>query len=153
MLNSRLYAYRGLLPICVAVLLLANACSSSEPRVEQVVSVHEVMVSIVTPATDVIWGVEDPQSDEEWAVIENAANTVIVAAAQIKQGGAGPNDAQWASEVAWQAFADRVLNAGIAARDAARNKDLDAVLQAGKVLYPPCEECHLRFHPGFQQAE
>lgn len=153
MLNKLLLGYRGLPLLCGAILLQLCACSTSESREEAVISVYEVMISIMTPATDAIWGVEDPQSDEEWAIIENAANTVIVAATQIKRGGSGPDDASWTGEAAWQEFADMVINAGIAARDAARNKDLDAVFQAGDVLYPPCEGCHLQFHPGFQQAE
>ena len=109
------------------------------------------MVSTITPATDAIWGAEDPGSDEEWQQIEYAANTVIVAATQIKQGGSGPNDAQWASENAWQQYADMIINAAIEARKAARNKDIDAVFEAGNILYPPCEECHKQFHPGFRQ--
>ena len=60
----------------------------------------------------------------------------------------GPNDAGWAADPAWQAFSDALISAGRDARDAAVNKDVEAMYTAGEVLYPPCEECHLQFHPG-----
>ena len=151
MLNSLLTNRIGSCAVAAAILFFVIACSSNESKTEQLVSVYEVMQSIITPATDTIWGVEDPQSDEEWQQIEFAANTVIVAATQIKQGGSGPNDAQWASEIGWQQYADMVINAAIEARKAALSEDLDAVFEAGNILYPPCEECHKLCHPGFQQ--
>ena len=113
-------------------------------------SVNDLMISKITPATNTLWGIEDPQTDEEWQVFIAAADVVIEAANAIKQGGAGPNDAEWAQDPEWQAFADVIISAGTDARDAARNKDLDAMFNAGDILYPPCEECHIQFHPGFQ---
>lgn len=151
MLNSHTLNRCRLSAFAATALLYVVGCSTIEPKTEQLVSVYEVMVSIITPATDTIWAVEDPQSDEEWQQIEFAANTVIVAATQVKQGGSGPNDMQWASETGWQQFADMIINAAIEARKAARTKDIEAVFEAGSILYPPCEECHLQYHPGFQQ--
>ena len=113
-------------------------------------SVNDMMISKITPATNTLWGIEDPQTDDEWQIFIDAANVVIDAANAIKQGGAGPNDDEWAQDPEWQAFADVIISAGIEAREAARNKDLDAMFNAGEVLYPPCEECHIQFHPGFQ---
>lgn len=114
------------------------------------VSIIELMIAAITPATNTLWGVEDPQTDDEWLELENAAIVVIASTQLLRRGGAGPNDDAWAAEVGWQVFVDRLLDAGIASRDAARQKDLDALLTAGDELYPPCEECHLKFHPDMQ---
>ena len=111
-------------------------------------SVNDLMVTVVTPATDTLWGIDDPQTDEEWQVFIDAANAVIEAGRTIKAGGTGPRDSDWAASAEWQAFADRLVGAGIDARSAAENRDVEAMITAGEVLYPPCEECHIRFHPG-----
>jgi hypothetical protein len=110
-------------------------------------TINDLMVNVVTPATDTLWGIEDPQTDAEWQVFVDAANTVIDAGNAIKAGGTGPSDDEWAANAEWQAFADRLIAAATDARQAAREKDLEAMWSAGDVMYPPCEECHLQFHP------
>jgi len=114
-------------------------------------SVNDLMISIITPATNTLWGIEDPQSAEDWQVFIDAADAVIEAGRTIKVGGTGPGDAEWAADPAWQAFADALISAGRDARKAAEDQDVDAMFAAGDVLYPPCEECHQQFHPGVRE--
>ena len=132
------------------LLIAAQVATSGDEDPVPTMSVNDLMVTVITPATDTLWGIEDPQTDEDWQVFIDAANTVIDAGETIKVGGTGPNDNTWASDPAWDAFADVMIGAGIDARNAAMNKDIDAMFTAGEVLYPPCEECHLQFHPGMQ---
>jgi cytochrome c556 len=127
--------------------LTAACIAADEPEL----SVNDVMVEQIAPATNTLWGIDDPQTDDDWQVFIDAANLVIETSKSIKLGGAGPNDDAWAQDPEWQAFADRLIEAGIDARAAAENKDVDAMYAAGDILYPPCEECHLQFHPGLQQ--
>jgi hypothetical protein len=124
--------------------------SSDEPAPVIPDSVNDVMISIIAPATNTLWGIDDPQTDDDWQVFIAAADAVIATAREIKSGGAGPSDQQWAESPDWQAFADRLIAAGSDAREAAENKDVDAMYAAGDILYPPCEECHNQFHPGLQ---
>ena len=35
-------------------------------------------------------------------------------------------------------------------RKAAVERDIEQMYTAGEVIYPPCEECHLQFHPGVE---
>lgn len=126
--------------------------TSAATGTKQVLSVNEIMVSVITPATDYLWQMQDPQSDEDWKRLEDAAAVVIAAGSLVRQGGAGPEDAEWAADPAWQAFTDRMIDAAVDARTAARGRNLDALLEAGNVLYPPCEECHREFHPGLRQS-
>ena len=138
----------------IAASLFAAACSTGDGQTDAApvptMSVNDLMISVVTPATDTLWGIEDPQTDDEWQVFIDAAEAVIDAGKTIKVGGTGPSDNEWAQDPEWQAFADQLIRAGEDARLAAQNKDLEAMYTAGEVLYPPCEECHIAFHPGVQ---
>lgn len=111
------------------------------------VSVREVMVSAITPATNTLWAADDPATEEAWQELVDAAVVVIAAGSLVKDGGAGPADNAWAAEEAWQAFSDTMIAAGVDALGAARAKDFDALVTATEVMYPPCEECHAQFHP------
>lgn len=113
-------------------------------------SVNDVMISVIAPATNTLWGIDDPETDSDWQVFIDAADAVIATATAIKSGGTGPEDQEWAESPDWQAFTDRLIAAGIDARKAAQDKDVDAMYAAGDILYPPCEECHIQFHPGLQ---
>jgi hypothetical protein len=140
MKNTRAY---GLL-----TMLCACAISAAEPQG----TVLEVMTLVITPATNTIWGVEDPRSDEEWQVYIDAAEQLIAATTRIKAGGTGPNDPTWAANPAWQQFADALIESGREVRAAAEARDLDTMINASNdKMYPPCEECHAQFHPGLQQ--
>ena len=118
--------------------------------IDHKVSVRDVMIAAITPATNTLWAAEDPQTDEAWKELEDAAIVVIATGTLIRAGGSGPDDSEWAADEAWQAYADTMIDAGAAALAAARDNDIDALFEATAVMYPPCEECHLQFHPEMQ---
>lgn len=130
--------------------LLVSVVAGDEPAPVIPGSVNDVMIATIAPATNTLWGIDDPKTDDEWQVFIDAADELIETSKRIKEGGAGPDDQKWAQSPDWQAFADRLIEAGIDARKAAENKDVDAMYAAGDILYPPCEECHIQFHPGLQ---
>jgi cytochrome c556 len=138
----------------ILLLLASVLCVSSvvgdEPGPVIPNSVNDMMVSVITPATNTLWGIENPQTDADWQVFIDAADAVIETAGSLKHGGAGPNDQAWSESPDWQAFVDTLIEAGNAARQAALNKNVDAMFAAGDALYSPCEECHIQFHPGMQ---
>ncbi|MDX1405235.1 MAG: hypothetical protein R3192_11890 [Woeseiaceae bacterium] len=117
-------------------------------------SVNDVMQNIITPATNTIWGIEEPQTDEDWQVYIDAAEQVIDAATRIKVGGTGENDPNWAKDPEWRRFADQLIESGRQIGEAARQRDLERLIDvSNEMMYPPCEECHLEFHPGMQEQE
>ncbi len=131
--------------------LFALTLIAAEPDPGPAGSVRNLMLTIITPATNTIWGVEDPQTDEEWQVLIDAAAQVIDVSRQIKSGGSGPNDSTWAQDPAWQQFADVLIESGIEIQAAARARDLDTLMDvSNEKMYPPCEECHAQFLPGAQ---
>lgn len=129
--------------------LFAITLIAAEPDAGLPGSVNNLMLTVITPATNTIWGIEDPQTDEEWQVFIDAAAQVIDVATQIKAGGSGPNDSAWAEDPEWQRFADALVESGIEIQAAARARDLDTLMNiSNDKMYPPCEDCHTRFHPG-----
>jgi hypothetical protein len=116
-------------------------------------SVNDLMIDVITPASNTLWGVDDPSTDAQWQELADAAMLIIEAAESFRIGGSGPNDNKWAADPAWLAFADTLIGAARDANNAAKEQDLDALLNANDVLYPPCEECHMQFHPGVAGEE
>lgn len=118
------------------------------------VSIKELMEKTITPATNTLWGAYDPPTEEaQWAALEEAAITVLVAANVTALGGTGPMDNEWVQQPTWKAFNQVMISAAYDALEAVRARDHDALLEAGNVLYPPCEGCHLQFNPGVIEAQ
>jgi hypothetical protein len=147
-------AYRAIaaiaLPLaCVLSLQPPAGAADRQP----LVTIKEVMEKTITPATNALWNVFEPPTDEQWTALEEASITLLVAADAVGRGGAGPTDAEWVNSPAWAAFNDAMTNAGVAALQAVRARDLEALMAAGDALYPPCEGCHLQFNPGVADAQ
>ena len=132
----------------VASCSCAQVASAEKPSVAVPdVPIHEHMETVITPATDTVWGINDPQTDEEWRVIDDAAIAIIEAMTGMKEGGTGPNDVAWAANADWDSYMDIVIAAAQKTREAVAIRNVDGVYAAGDVLYPPCEGCHLKYHP------
>lgn len=112
-----------------------------------------LMTDAITPASDIIWGVEDPQTDEEWQVLDDAAGTLMEVFEATRDGGSGPNDDAWAGEARFQAYIDQEMVALEQARTAIAARDLDGLFDAGGELYTPCEECHIDYNPAVSGEE
>lgn len=112
------------------------------------VTIRELMEKTITPASNTLWSAYEPPTEEaQWQQLEEAAVTMLLASWANSVGGTGPMDNEWASQPTWQAFNQVMTNASRDALAAIRARDHDALLQAGDVLYPPCEGCHLQFNP------
>ena len=136
-------AVTALLPLIV--ITSAHSTAAAEPLL---VTIKEVMELTITPATNTLWNVPELPTDEQWAGLEQASITLLVAADAIARGGAGESDAKWVGNPGWAAFNDAMIKADLDALKAIRARDTQALLAAGDVLYPPCEGCHLQFNPG-----
>jgi hypothetical protein len=117
------------------------------------VPILTLMVDVVAPATNTLWGVDNPETDVEWRELADAAELAIRAFRQIKEGGIGPNDMAWAADPRWQAYSDAVISTAEEARIAIEHRDPEALRDANNDLYAPCEACHLEFHPTIRPEE
>ena len=66
-------------------------------------SVKEIMNSIVTPATNTIWGYQ-LETESQWQEVGHAATAVIGAANLLMLGGTGEGETEIAGEAEWQRF-------------------------------------------------
>jgi hypothetical protein len=123
----------------------ALACAADDQ------SILELMTIAVAPATDTLWGADDPQTDAEWQALKDAATETIVAFERAKTGGSGPNDNAWAANDDWQTLSNDVIAAAELAKKAIAERDIEALWDAGDPLYTPCEACHIAFNPGVSE--
>jgi hypothetical protein len=140
----------GIAVAAIALPLLTHS-QSPEPG-EPLVTIKDLMEKTITPTTDQLWRVPETPTDADWATLEEAAITLLAAAQVNSLGGTGPEDRKWAAEPAYQAFNQAMIAGGRAALAAIRERNPDALLAAGDILYPPCEGCHLQFNPGVTGA-
>lgn len=158
--NSSLYVF-------AVVVFLLNACSPSqqqpqapaEPSTQQPtptvpvpkVSINAVMVDLVDHAGHEIWdaAVEEtaPKNNRDWAELEHHATQLAVSGNLIMLGGTGKADPGWVQQTPWKKYSQELTDAGLAARDAIRAKDREALSRAGDQLVATCEGCHKEFKP------
>lgn len=146
----------GLAGSCV---MLMTACESEAPPapsaeatiadnepVAPIANNRQIMLGLVIPAADVIWGVgnEAPADDAGWEKV--AANALMIAEAGnlMIMGPRRVDDGEWAT------YSQAMIDSGKAAAQAAANKNLDQVSEAGNSLYEACDGCHQKYMPARQ---
>ena len=131
----------GRVACSIAILMSVSAGLADELAPE--LSVKEVMNSIVTPATNTIWGAYQLETESQWQEVGHAATAVIGAANLLMLGGTGEGEAEIAGEAEWQRYNQQLLAAARQVLLAVDKRDENALSQVGNdALYPPCESCH-----------
>ena len=140
--------------ILVGVLLLGGCENQEAPSpvtYESTASVHDFMYWMLEPAADVIWDsagfviTEDgevdlqPTTQEGWDAVRNAATVVAESGNLLSMPG------YRADEEDWVEYSQALIRTGLAAREAAQNKDADALFDAGGAIYNVCRACHNRY--------
>ena len=124
-----------------AILMSVSAGLADELTPE--LSVKEIMNSIVTPATNTIWGAYQLETESQWQEVGHAATAVIGAANLLMLGGTGEGETEIAGEAEWQLYNQQLLAAARQVLVAVDKRDENALSQVGNdALYPPCESCH-----------
>ena len=125
----------------IAMLMSVSAGMADELTPE--LSVKEIMNSIVTPATNTIWGAYQLETESQWQEVARAATAVVGAANLLMLGGTGEGEVEIAREAEWQHFNQQLLAAARQVLLAVDKRDESVLSQVGNdALYPPCESCH-----------
>lgn len=125
----------------IAILMSVSAGFADELTPE--LSVKEIMNSIVTPATNTIWGAYQLETESQWQEVGHAATAVIGAANLLMLGGTGEDETEIAGEAEWQRFNQQLLAAARQVLVAVDERNENALSQVGNdALYSPCESCH-----------
>lgn len=141
---------RPLVVVSLAVTVFSCA-DAPGPPFKPMADVKELMVSMVDPAADVLWGsvgtviseegVDEwyPRTDEEWATVRHSA-VVIMESGNLLMMGPRARD----NEV-WMQMSQELVDAGVAALAAVDSKDPEAVFAVGETVYVACDRCHERY--------
>ena len=115
------------------------------------VSINAVMVALVDHAGHQLWNVEvegkAPKTDADWENVEEHAVQLAAAGPAITVGGTGPTDAVWVKSASWDIYAQKMSDAGVAAMNAAKSKNFNALVTANGQLVESCVGCHKEFKP------
>jgi hypothetical protein len=125
------------------ILVLAEAGSAQAPGFQPVGTVHQIMVGIVAPASDVVFKVPTaaPKDDKEWANVQNSALTLAEAGNLLMIPGRAKDKGEWMKN------AKALVDAGSEAFKAANAKNVKAVSDSGDKLDETCENCHAKYLP------
>lgn len=141
------------MPILILLAGIA-ACAKQEAPVEaaapalpqSIASTQQVMLGITIPAADIVWGVASTAPTDEAAWTKVRANAVVIAesAVLLLQPPRKADDGEWAK------FAKAMYDAAVVASNAAAEKNVDKVSDAGNALYESCDGCHQKYMPARQ---
>ena len=142
------------LMICLLITLLlgcGETQQSTRVPFKTTMSMHEMMTWYLEPAADVIWdsagfvitesGEFDlqPSTQEGWDDVRNSATVVAEAGNLLMMPGLGVD------ALGWQDYSVGLIDAAVSAREAAINRDADALFEAGGQIYNVCRACHNRY--------
>src|SRR5262245_43564741 len=105
-----------------------------------VVTSRQIMLGLVIPAADIVWGVsgDPPADDAAWEKVQ--ANAAMIAEA----GGLMMTGVRVVDQADWLVYAKAMADAATAAAAGAAAKDVDKVSDAGNTLYESCDTCHAK---------
>jgi hypothetical protein len=130
----------------------APAPSQAPPPYRTVADVKTLMQTVIDPNADVIWGAvgtietkagtleKFPKTDEEWALVRNAAYTVSEAGNLLMLG-----DRPKEPRDQWMKLSRELIEVGQRAIKAAEARDKDAIFSVGGEVYDACSNCHQKY--------
>lgn len=139
----------------LAVLLLLSATvavqAQEEPQTEAPIvpipasTMTELMVKVIYPTSDAILYVSSrtPTTEQEWSDLQGKALMLAESANLLLMPERALDRDQWLKDT------KLMLDAGIAAFEAAMAKDVDALIELNEPLYQSCIVCHLHYRPDY----
>lgn len=144
---------RGLRVSFPLVLLMAGLVVTALPAEESAVTpapmpvatMSDLMIKLIYPASDAVLYVSsrEPTNDAEWADLQAKALLMAESANLLMMPERAVDQDQWMKD------SQLMLDAGIAAYDAALEKDLDTLIDLNEAVYQSCVVCHLHYRPDY----
>ena len=133
--------------IALTLFLVSGTTAPQSSKNSQLPStVRQIMNSIVTPTTAIIWGAYELEAESEWMDVKNAALSLIDAGALLNAEGLQGEERLIAQEDAWKEFNAQMISAAEKVIEAVEAKDEERLFSVGNdLLYPPCESCHQEY--------
>ena len=133
--------------IALTLFLVSGTTAPQSSKDSQLPStVRQIMNSIVTPTTAIIWGAYELEAESEWMDVKNAALSLIDAGALLNADGLQGEERLIAQEDAWKEFNAQMISAAEKVIEAVEARDEERLFSVGNdLLYPPCESCHQEY--------
>ncbi len=133
--------------IALTLFLVSGTTAPQSSKDSQLPStVRQIMNSIVTPTTAIIWGAYELEAESEWMDVKNAALSLIDAGALLNADALQGEERLIAQEDAWKEFNAQMISAAEKVIEAVEAKDEERLFSVGNdLLYPPCESCHQEY--------
>lgn len=108
------------------------------PPIKAIATVMELHQTMVTPASDAIFnaGLEPPKDDQAWTDIRNNA-LILAESGNLLMTGDRAKDTG-----PWMEMSQAMVDAAVAAKNAAEAKDTNALTSAGDQIVAACMRCH-----------
>jgi hypothetical protein len=114
------------------------------------ISINALMVTMVDDVAHSIWDASNKGTaltGREWVNVNEHAYQLQAAATLVSLGGTGQADRGWVTSPAWQEWAGKLRDGGVAVKRAVDAKNQMALRSAGDALVDVCEGCHKVFKP------
>jgi len=136
----------GLL-LLTASAVLAQAPPAQAPAAKPIGTVSELMVGIVWPISDEVFYISTrtPKTDEEWMLFQGRMLMLAESANLLMMPGRAKDQDGWMKD------AQRLLDAGTAAFEAAKAKDVDKIAGLNDQMYAACVACHNDYRPNYRK--
>ena len=133
--------------IALILFLVPGTTFSQSSKDSQLPStVRQIMNSIVTPTTAIIWGAYELGAESEWMDVKNAALSLIDAGHLLNANELQGEERLIAQEGKWKEFNAQMVSAAEKVIEAVEAKDEERLFSVGNdLLYPPCESCHQQY--------
>ena len=141
----------------VMVLALAGCAEEKAAALPQpVLSVRELMLSVIDPPADLFWEASGtiitaegeksraPTTNEGWQAAVNAAATLVEASNLLMLPGRARDTKEWMQ------YARELQNAAAAGMKAAQAKNEQAVFDTGGEIFLACRSCHMKYLLGYK---
>lgn len=121
-----------------ALVLSVSLLAAGNDRPHAVGSMQELMTWIIQPTSDAVFYISrtPPQSDADWLDLERQTLMLAESANLLLIPGYREGGERWLTDV------EKMRVAAEAALQAARDRDMDTLIDLNNDLYMSCESCH-----------
>ena len=124
---------------------LSQVASPARPPTRNIGTMSDLMVKIIYPASDALFYIESrtPTTEAEWTTLQGQALMVAESANLLMMPGRARDQKQWLAD------SKLMLDAGAAAYDAAKKKDVAGIAALSDQLMVSCTSCHKHYRPDY----
>ena len=126
---------------------MAQAPVAQAPAPKPIGTVKDLMDGVVWPTSDEVFYIatRSPKNDEEWMFFQGRMLMLAESANLLMMPGRAKD------QDAWMKDAQRLLDAGTAAFEAAKAKDVEKIAALNNEMYAACVACHNDYRPNYRK--